>query len=156
MLKRARSTSMASGGDPVGVWAIMVAGAAPESLSNTLSANSVVRAGVAAGYFVARHHPRSIARQRRIGWRAAGRPCSLARFVPLEKPIEIGVDHWHDDQREQRRGYDPADDGATHGSLRLAALAQSECERQHAEDHGGSGHQDRAQPDLSGREQRVV
>src|SRR6266850_3638760 len=61
--------------------------------------------------------------------------------------IEVSVDDRHDDQRQERRGDDAADDRAAHRRLLLGAFAQSERERQHAEDHRRGGHQDRAQAD---------
>src|SRR6185437_12804041 len=43
-----------------------------------------------------------------------------------------------------------ADDGPAERGVLLAAFAQPERHREHADDHGERGHQDRAQTDIAG------
>ena len=80
------------------------------------------------------------------------------RLLPAEQPrrhiVEQRVDDRDDDQREQRRGDEAADDGAGHRRPELGALAEGEEQRQHAEDHRGRRHQDRAEPRPSRRDDR--
>src|SRR5579859_5449994 len=76
----------------------------------------------------------------------AERACAVGLRTKLAvECIEISVDHGHHHEREERGGDHAADDRAAHRRLLLGALAEAERERQHAEDHRGGGHQDRAQ-----------
>src|SRR5579862_2518515 len=58
----------------------------------------------------------------------------------------------HEKQGREGGEYQPADDGAAQGSVLLAAFAQPESHRNHADDHRGRGHDDGAQAGKSGLE----
>src|SRR3954471_24283512 len=98
----------------------------------------------------------TLAFMRAGGLPAERRGAVLLGTQPAIQCIQIGVDHWDHDQRQQRRGDDAADDRAAHRRLLLGAFAEAERERQHAEDHRRGGHQDGAQADLAGSKQRLV
>mmetsp|Transcript_102145 Transcript_102145/g.284566 ORF Transcript_102145/g.284566 Transcript_102145/m.284566 type:complete len:534 (+) Transcript_102145:345-1946(+) len=68
---------------------------------------------------------------------------------------QVAVEHGHDDQGQQGRGDDATDDGAAHRRLDLAAVVERDRHRQHAEDHRGRRHDDRAHPDQPGLAQRL-
>src|SRR5439155_5998976 len=66
------------------------------------------------------------------------------------------VDHRYEHEGGQGRERQPADDDAAERGVLLAALAEAEGHRQHAEDHRERGHDDRAEARRSGGERGVV
>src|SRR5881409_721254 len=61
-------------------------------------------------------------------------------------PAKHAVDHRHEEERGEGREREPADDDAAERGVLLAALAEAEGHRQHAEDHRERRHDDRAKP----------
>src|SRR5947208_17141819 len=66
------------------------------------------------------------------------------------------VDDGHEDEGGEGREHEAADDDATEGRVLLAALAETERHRQHAEDHGQGSHDDGAETGGPRRHRRVV
>src|SRR5271165_3410859 len=62
------------------------------------------------------------------------------------------VDGWHDEQGEQRADREPRSDDEAHVEARRRPRAGGNDQRDHAQYHRGRGHQDRAQPDASRRD----
>ena len=60
--------------------------------------------------------------------------------------LKNGVNRRQDSQSSERRNDQPADHRAAQRRRLRSALAEPDRHRQHAEDHRGRGHQDRAQP----------
>src|SRR5438309_724060 len=68
---------------------------------------------------------------------------------------EHAVDHGHEDERGEGREHEAADDDATEGRVLLAAFAETERHRQHAENHRERRHDHRAESGGPRRHRRV-
>src|ERR687888_2127681 len=66
--------------------------------------------------------------------------------LPWRPPAQEAVDDRDEEQRGERRHRESADHGAAQRRVLLAALAEPERHRQHADDHGQRGHQHGTQP----------
>ena len=74
--------------------------------------------------------------------------CSRRRGLTSQAAVHDG----HEEQRGEGRDQQPADDRAAERRVLLAALAEAERHRQHADDHRQRGHQHRTQPRRPGRQ----
>src|ERR1700681_426044 len=79
---------------------------------------------------------------------------ALVRSI-LEPGDDPAVDDGHEEQREDQRAEQTADQHGAHRAPELGAFREPERERQHAEHHRGSGHDDRSQTYARGRAHRV-
>ena len=73
-------------------------------------------------------------------------------FDPVGNVVENQIDDGNDEQRQQRRGRQPADDRDGHRLARLAALGERERDGQRAYERRYRGHQYRAQAQRPGLE----
>src|SRR5438445_10833166 len=80
----------------------------------------------------------------------------LGEFGHRLLAAEHAVDHGHEDERGDGREHEAADDDAAEGRVLLAALAETERHRQHAENHREGGHDDRAEAGGPRGHRRVV
>src|SRR5947207_9327952 len=69
-------------------------------------------------------------------WRRAG---VREKVLPRRPPAEHAVDDRDEEERGEGGHGEPADHRAPQRSVLLAALAEPEGHRQHADDHGGAG-----------------
>src|SRR6267378_6525231 len=74
---------------------------------------------------------------------ASGRDC-LAMV-----PVNDAEHDRHEDERGDRRKNQAADDGAAERRVLLAALAQAQRHRRHADDHGKRGHENRPEAHIA-------
>src|SRR6267142_3057022 len=82
--------------------------------------------------------------------RAARGGCSLVSMLVTNVrggcAAQQAVGQRDEDQRVERRHQQPADDGPAERRVLLAALAQAQAHRQHAQQHRQCRHEDGAQP----------
>src|SRR5579871_899379 len=73
----------------------------------------------------------------------------------LLSPINQQISRRHDEDGKKNRRSQPADDGAGHGGVLLAALTELHGHRKHSDDGGERRHEDGPQADAAGRNDRV-
>src|SRR5580700_1251872 len=81
---------------------------------------------------------------------------TFGMFGPFATAVNHGKYHGHKKQRSKSGEEQTADDGAAQRSVLLAALAQADRHRNHADDHGQRGHDDRAHAHKTSFESGVV
>jgi hypothetical protein len=68
--------------------------------------------------------------------------------------MQQGEDGRNEEERRHGGDQESADDGAAEGRVLLAALVKREHHRQHADDHGERGHEDRTKPSVARLQRR--
>src|ERR1700675_3813813 len=81
---------------------------------------------------------------------------TLGMFGSFATAVNHGKYHGHKKQRSEGGEEQTADDGAAQRSVLLAALAQADSHRNHADDHGQRGHDDRTHAHKASFESGVV
>src|ERR1700739_2522279 len=66
-----------------------------------------------------------------------------AMALAFAAAMNHGKDAGHEKKRRERGKHQSADDGASEGSVLLAAYAEANVHGHHADDHGHGGHDDR-------------
>src|SRR5947208_2469445 len=101
------------------------------ALSASITSTCALRAGGwAAQGRAARRNKATLTLMRPRGLASERRGAPRLGTQPAVERVEIGVDHRHHDQRQERAGDHAADDGAAHRRLLLGAFADAQRKRQ--------------------------